>query len=74
MKWHLTQAAPGQPEIDVREDIEGLFRTFSLMREIAREPGSHLREISPGVWVESKIRSTTGEVDASEPKSTIEDV
>jgi len=62
MKWHLVQAAPGAPEIDVREDEEGLFRTFSLMREIAREPGSRLHEISPGMWVESKIRSTIDQV------------
>ena len=35
MKWFLTQAAIGQPEIDIREDDEDPIRGYALMRALA---------------------------------------
>lgn len=55
MKWHLTQAVIGEPEIDVREDDEDPTRGYSLLRMMAEEPGSSIREISLGVWYQSKL-------------------
>lgn len=35
MRWNLTQAVPGEPEIDVREDDEDLELGFRLMKALA---------------------------------------
>lgn len=53
MRWYLTQAAIGEPEIDVREDDEDLRLGYSLLRELARSDET-LIEIEPGVWRHSK--------------------
>jgi hypothetical protein len=49
MKWYLTQAGSGEPEIDIREGDEDLSRGYSMMRELAAMDHG-LQEIEPGVW------------------------
>jgi hypothetical protein len=54
MKWKLTQAVTGEPEIDEwqTEDDEDLSLGYSLMRALA-ESDHTLVEIYPGVWRQS---------------------
>lgn len=53
MKWYLTQAAGGEPEIDVREEDEDLRLGYSMLRELAAMDHG-LQEVEPGVWWQAK--------------------
>lgn len=49
MKWHLTQALPGEPEIDVREDDEeDLTLGYNYMRALAESGEVPYRWVDTG--------------------------
>lgn len=53
-RWYLTQAAIGEPEIDIRDEDEDLTCGYSLMRELAADSHGRLTEIREGLWIEHK--------------------
>ncbi len=49
MNWRLIRNAIGEPEIDVRDDDDPTWGR-SLLHELAREPGSGMERLAPGVY------------------------
>lgn len=64
MKWKLTRAASGEPDIDEWGAEEDLTLGYSLLRALA-ESDRTLVEIAPGVWRQSWLEG--GGVGSSGP-------
>lgn len=59
MKWKLIVAADGEPQIRER-DGGPVPRRISLLAEMARDPGTGLSEVTPGVYLVRKELPVAG--------------